>query len=227
MEGFLPELVKCAALNPAIPHICRKHRHFPEVGFVTWDEATILYNYGRTLRDGHFLEVGCWVGWSTLVLALSGLRLTTVDPVLNGLPQGEACRSLLRESKMDAAVKLIGGYSPEAVRKEGEGGMRWDGFFIDGNHEGDAPALDAMECARFASDNCVILFHDLVQPNIASALSSLREKGWKCGLHYTSQMMGVAWRGNIMPLNHTPDPKVPWEFLMSSSLKHLHAFARL
>ena len=45
------------------------------MGLMTWDENTLLYNYGKRLAGRDVLEIGCWIGWSTVALGLGGSAL--------------------------------------------------------------------------------------------------------------------------------------------------------
>jgi hypothetical protein len=56
----------------------------------------------------------------------------------------------------------------------------------------------------------MILFHDLMVPAVAEGLFYLRDRGWKARLFHTVQIMGVAWRGKIRPVDHQPDPAQVW-----------------
>lgn len=69
---------------------------------------------------------------------------------------------------------------------------------------------DAKACAKFAGDDALMLFHDLASPEVAEALDYLEDEGWQTMIYQTMQIMGVAWRGNIAPVKHTPDPSVQW-----------------
>lgn len=56
----------------------------------------------------------------------------------------------------------------------------------------------------------MVLFHDLVYPAVAEGLRYFKEKGWKIRIYHTQQIMGVAWRGNVAPVEHKPDPTISW-----------------
>jgi hypothetical protein len=56
----------------------------------------------------------------------------------------------------------------------------------------------------------MILFHDLASPHVASALHALKAQGWRTMVYETAQIMGVAWRGEIAPVRHKPDPSQLW-----------------
>jgi hypothetical protein len=87
----------------------------------------------------------------------------------------------------------------------------WSLIFIDGNHERPGPLEDAMVCAQLAAPDAAIVFHDLASPDVAEGLDYLRQQGWNTMVYQTMQIMGVAWRGQVQPVRHRPDPSVRWE----------------
>ena len=97
-ESFFPFIVRRRSLNPCVRHTGRYDRRYPGVGVLTLDETTILFNYGLALKNATLIEIGCWVGWSTAAWAFSGVHIVAIDPVLNGLPQGESCRTSLAKA---------------------------------------------------------------------------------------------------------------------------------
>jgi predicted O-methyltransferase YrrM len=181
------------------------------VGFLSRDEAMILYNTALAMRGKPALEIGCWLGWSACHLARGGVTLDVIDPLLKQ-PEFKAsvCDSL-RAASVLASVNLVAGKSPDAVEQLAATGRRWALLFIDGDHDGTAPVHDAEVCARFAEDDALILFHDLASPDVAAGLRYLRHRGWKTLVYQTMQIMGVAWRGSVRPVDHVPDPAVAWE----------------
>lgn len=46
-----------------VPHNFRSDRRSPDVGFVSRDEAHILYNAALQCPGVPALEIGCWMGW--------------------------------------------------------------------------------------------------------------------------------------------------------------------
>jgi hypothetical protein len=41
-------------------------------------------------------------------------------------------------------------------------------------------------------------------------LDALKARGWRTMIYQTAQIMGVAWRGDIAPVRHKPDPAQAW-----------------
>ncbi len=226
-RSCFPEVVRKPPSNPWVPHFLRVDRRVPSVGLLTWDEATILYNYGLHMKSHPALEIGSWIGWSTLVLALADTRLTVVDPLLGDTLQGVTCRAALHRAQVQERVELLGSSSPEAVRALGASGRRWSVFLVDGDHSNDAPLIDAQACADVAEPDAVMLFHDAIQENVTDALLWLQRHGWNCGVHFTAQFVGVAWRGAVTPIPHTPDPAVNWERFVPWRYPHLTRLPRL
>src|SRR5262249_39605289 len=105
-------------------------------------------------------------------------------------------------------VNLVPGRSPEAIAPLAG---PWSLFFIDGDHEAPAPVRDALACLPFAADDCAFVFHDLASPPVDAGLRALAKRGFHVVVYQTAQIMGMAWRGNVTPVAHVPDPDVAWQ----------------
>jgi len=186
------------------------HRH-PFVGFLSRDEAHILYNLALPFRGKRALEIGCWMGWSACHLALAGVALDVVDPMLAQGEFYESVQSSLEHAGVREQVTLIPGYSPPAVEAiAAQHQRRWSLIFIDGDHETVGPLLDAIACEKLADEDALVVFHDLASPYVAEGLEYFRRRGWQTRVYQTMQIMGVAWRGQVQPIAHQPDPRVAW-----------------
>ena len=199
-------------LRREIPHNWYVDGRQPYVGFLSRDEAHILYNTALKFAGKPALEIGCWLGWSACHLALAGVELDVVDPMLGREDfLGSVTSSLTMAGVIDR-VNLIPGYSPAAVVDLVQAQNRqWSLIFIDGNHEVPGPLEDAIACAQFAAPDAMILFHDLAAPAVAQGLDYLKSQGWQTMVYQTMQIMGVAWRGDVQPVAHQPDPSVNWQ----------------
>ncbi len=194
-----------------IPHNIYVDKRQPTVGFINRDEAHILYNSALQFKGKRCLEIGCWLGWSACHFASAEVELDVIDPLLARSEFYESVRSSLRAAGVWEKVNLIAGYSPNKVEELGQQQQRkWSIIFIDGNHEAPGPLNDAIACEKFAEQDALILFHDLVSPDVAQGLNYLKGKGWKTMVYQTAQIMGVAWRGNVEPVIHQADPRVQW-----------------
>ncbi|RCJ24164.1 hypothetical protein A6S26_19245 [Nostoc sp. ATCC 43529] len=198
-------------LRRNIPHNWYVDRRQPGTGFVSRDEAHILYNTALKFQGKKALEIGCWMGWSACHLALGGVELDVIDPMLSTELFYESVTDSLKSAGVKESVNLIPGYSPQAVEELANKFQRkWSLIFIDGHHETPAPLNDVMICEQFAEPDALILFHDLASPDVGEGLDYLKNKGWNTMVYQTMQIMGVAWRGNVEPVIHQPDPEINW-----------------
>lgn len=199
-------------LRREIPHNWYVDERQPTVGFVSRDEAHILYNTALKFKNKKALEIGCWLGWSACHLALAGVELDVVDPLLTRAEFHESVRTSLRAAGVLDSVNLVAGFSPQKVEElAAQLQRKWSLIFIDGDHEEPGPLHDAIAGEQLAEADAMILFHDLASPAVAQGLDYLKQRGWNTLVYQTMQIMGVAWRGNVEPVSHQPDPKVYWK----------------
>lgn len=186
-------------------------RRNPNAGFASRDEAAILYNNALQFRGQPCLEVGCWRGWSAVHLALGAGELDIIDPIFADPDFFNSARHSFELAGVLDKVRLHQGFSPAAIDELSKStGKRWSLIFIDADHEGEAPRKDAEAAIRNAADTAMVLFHDLASPYVAAGLDAMRDAGWQTMVYQTMQIMGVAWRGDVRPVHHIPDPNVFW-----------------
>ncbi len=215
------EAVTWPYFRKEIDHTWYVDRRNPEVGFINKDEAAILFSNARLFSGRRGLEIGAWRGWSTCHLLVSGLAsLDVIEPLLADADWNREFVVAVEGTGEADRANLIPGTSPDEVIRLGDGGRRWSFVFIDGDHDGQAPTTDAITGERYLEPTAMILFHDLISPHVSAALRALDSKGWKTKVYQTAQMMGVAWRGDISPVQHRPDPSQKW-----SIPEHLAGFA--
>ena len=200
-------------LRRNVPHNWYVDRRSPGVGFVSRDEANLIYNIALPFSGQRALEIGCWLGWSACHLALAGVVLDVVDPLLAQSDFFGAVTESLTAAGVMPHVNLIGGASPLAVLDLARKNSRkWSLIFIDGDHEEPGPFRDALTCEPLAEADAIVIFHDLASPAVARGLDFyLTRPGWNTLVYQTMQIMGVAWRGVVTPPRHVPDPTVQWE----------------
>jgi glycosyltransferase involved in cell wall biosynthesis/predicted O-methyltransferase YrrM len=206
-----PQTCPWPYLRHNIPHNWYVDQRQPLVGFLSRDEAQILYNTARQFQGKRALEIGCWVGWSACHLALAGVRLDVIDPLLERPEFFETVDVSLTTAGVRDRVNLQPGYSPAAVHELARlETRRWSLIFIDGNHEAPGPLEDAIVCAQYAEADALVIFHDLASPAVSAGLDYFKQQGWQTRVYQTMQIMGVAWRGQVQPIAHQPDPRVTW-----------------
>jgi len=204
-------------LRRDVPHIWYADERFPLMGFLNRDEAVLLHNLALQFAGRRALEIGSWLGWSTCHLALAGVTLDVIDPAHDDPVIRASVEDSIARCGVADRVQLIGGRSPESIA---EAGHKWSLFFIDGDHEAPGPLRDTIACLPYAADDCAFIFHDLAAPAVAEGLRFLGEKGFNVVIYQTAQIVGFAWRGNVAPVAHVPDPNVAWQLP-----PHLAAFA--
>jgi hypothetical protein len=199
-------------LRREVPHTWYCDRRRPLMGFMGRDEAVLLYNIAKQFRGRPALEIGCWLGWSTCHLALGGVRLDVVDPILAEPMHHDGVEHALRCGGVRDAVSLHAAASPGAIGALAtKAGTVWELFVIDGDHEPPMPELDVEACLEHAAADVAFVFHDLASPDVAAALRRLEARGFNVMVYQTMQIMGIAWRGRVTPVHHVPDPAVAWQ----------------
>lgn len=199
-------------LNKAHPHNWYVDDRFPVIGFLDRDEAMLIHNIALTCKGRRGLEIGSWRGWSSCHIALAGVTLDSIDPVFIMPEHFQDVTSVQTNAGVGDLITLHSGRSPEKVHELArERDEHWAFIFVDGEHDGTAPLDDTRTAAGYAADDAVIVFHDLMAPDVAAALDYLRSTGWKTLVYQTMQIMGVAWRGNLTPPHHVPDPSAAFE----------------
>lgn len=199
-------------LRGEVPHNWYCDDRFPTIGFLNRDEVLILYNIALKFRGKPALEIGSWMGWSTCHLALAGAQVDTLDPIFAKETNRGSLESALNASGLSEQVSIIPKASPDAVHSlAAERGVPWSLFFIDGNHDAPHVELDATACLKYAAQDALFVFHDLASPDVERGLAVLRNAGFKTLIYQTMQIMGVAWRGDCAPIDHTPDPMIDWK----------------
>ncbi len=210
-------------LRRSIPHNWYADKRAPHTGFLNRDESHILYNTALRFRGKRALEIGCWLGWSACHMALAGVQLDVIDPVLGRQDFLDSISGSLRAAGVLPSVNLVPGFSPREVQELARRlNLKWPLFFIDGNHDDYFPVFDTAVCVEYAEEDALILFHDLASPDVASGLEYLRQRGWNTMVYMTAQIMGVGWRGKVEPVRHVPDMSINWQ--IPDHLKNFQIF---
>jgi glycosyltransferase involved in cell wall biosynthesis/predicted O-methyltransferase YrrM len=194
-----------------VPHNWYVDRRYPTVGFLNHDEAHILYNTAKQFVGKRALEIGCWLGWSACHLAAAGVELDVIEPMLAQSDLAESVSSSLVSAHVLERVNLIGGYTQQKVVELAKAKQcKWPLIFFEGNYQAPVPLYNAILCEKYAEEDAIILFHNLASPDVAQGWEYFRQQGWNVMIYQTMQIMGVAWRGNVKPVMHQPDPQVHW-----------------
>ena len=198
-------------LRREIDHSFRVDQRNPIVGFINRDEASVLYCNARLFAGRKGIEIGAWRGWSTAHLIASGLgSLHVVEPLLVDPVWRAELEEVARAAGGGETTIFVPEASPAAVERLGLSGVRWSFAFIDGDHDGEAPTRDALALVPSLEPTAMVLFHDLISPYVAKGFRALEARGWNVIAYQTAQMVGAAWRGEVAPVAHKPDPSQVW-----------------
>lgn len=173
-------------------------------------ECAILYECARRVAPGLALDVGAHCGWTTAHMAAAGLDVVPVDPMLRlqgFLDRFEQNMSPWWDRVRDMSWMTSNEYfaSTEALPKSA---VNFNLVCIDGDHERGKPLEDARNAAAHLTETGVILLHDTLGQPVQEAVTWLLDHGFKARVYETVHVVTVAWRGDFVPPDFTPDPRV-------------------
>lgn len=176
----------------------------PDCGFMTHDEAAILYECSRRI-GGRWVDIGSRMMWSTAHIAAAGVEVCAVDPAYCDDRFRERTGILAANPGKIRVFPLASiDFFAEALIDE------VSGVCIDGNHDDPEPLNDARRALGVLADTGVIVLHDFWGQPIRDAARYLMDEGLKCVVYNTPNGMAVCWRGEFVPPSHVPDPSIDW-----------------
>lgn len=199
-------------LRSGVPHLWRSdsRNDTPYVtGNASVEEAACLWALARQFAGRRGLEIGSHYGWTAAHLLAAGLELDCVDPEFSREIRVRQVSEALDRVPGGGSVRLWGGFSP-AILPEVRASRPepWSFVFIDGSHDGTAPADDARGVLPHLAPDAMIVLHDLTSPHVEAGLALFRAAGFETRLFNTMQILGVAWRGAVEVFDHVPDPNI-------------------
>ncbi len=181
----------------------------PECGFMTHDEAAILYNCGER-APGEWVDIGARLMWTSSYLAYALRFVLSVDPAF----KNPAFRSRAAENlwllDQHELIYLFPMTSKEFFAGPVNTFNCISGVCIDGNHDRPEPLNDAKGALAHLPETGVIVFHDFWGDPIREGVNYLLDRGLKCRVYDTPNGMAVCWRGDFTPPHHIPDPAIDW-----------------
>jgi hypothetical protein len=207
-----PRRNKWPYLRSAAPHIWRTDSRSSNqhIGVLSMEEAILLYHLALPHGGKRGLAIGCHFAWSTAHLLAAHLNLDVVDPKLSRDDQWNAVDESLSKIPTRGSYRLWAAYSPSILPALRETKTEpWSFVFIDGDHEGDAPRRDAQTVLVHCAPDATVVLHDLASPDVTAGLEVFRAAGWNVRIYNTMQIMGVAWRGDLIPVDYPPDLRMP------------------
>lgn len=183
----------------------------PDCGYLTHDEAAILYEAARRWPK-NWIDIGCRFGWSTAHIAAARANVIGCDPLLaDDLLMDEAiCPSpVYRDGdKWEGVWGLTSATSSEVLTAE----TLVSAAHIDGCHDWPEPLLDAARAIKAGAK--VLVWHDFLGEPVQRAVYEItRAHGWVWCTYWTPNGMAVAWEPSIdfEPPAHQRDERVDWK----------------
>ncbi len=199
-------------LRPEVPHLWRtdSRNDMPyTIGNASVEEAVCLYALARQFEGKRGLEIGSHFGWTAAHLVAAGLHLDCVDPEFLREVRSKLVSESLDKVSGTGSYRLWGGYSPDILPEVRESKPEpWSFAFIDGRHDGSAPADDARGVLPFLAPDALVVFNDLAAPDVEAGLAVFRNAGFSTRLFNTMQILGVAWRGDVTIFDHVADRNI-------------------
>lgn len=153
-------------------------------GWLSRREAQLLHRAALgTPTDGTIVEVGAFRGRSTALLASTGRRVVTIDPLVVGSQVDE--NRVIGSADAFALDDVVSSFencrwirraSTEVV--DAEIPPRIDMLYIDGEHEGDAAYRDFMRFRANLAPGASVAFHDFDSvPGVTQSVRRLESEG--------------------------------------------------
>ena len=133
-----------------------------------------------------------------------------VEPLLADPDWRSEFEAVVRAAGGEATTVLVPEPSPEAVVRLGEAGRRWSFVFIDGDHDGEAPTATRSPACLTSNRRRWRFSMTSSRHTSPRACRAFEAAGWNVVAYQTAQMVGVAWRGDVAPVAHIPDPTQTW-----------------
>lgn len=176
----------------------------------TASEAMLLYHLVKLSAYSRVCEVGSYVGWSTVHIALA-LRevsacaeLTCIDPFVESSPHirpelvYETFNTNIAHAGVEDLIRVVRGYSPGALLKAAPAGG-WELAFLDGWHLDGQPLRDILGIVRHIGPKGVLVLHDVWMPDVRDGLIYLLGQGWEGLILATANFLTVLWRSGQRP----------------------------
>lgn len=210
---------------------------FAGCGYMTPEEAGLLYRIAQASPKGWWLEIGTHTGWSLAHVMAAGRDAVGLDPEYAQVSHNQtqspdaflkrATENLQRVSESIAGsgrFKLLGVTSTEffadATLRPFEG--RPAGVIIDGDHGDPHPVADALgTIATF--DPPVIILHDAMIHAVQRGAFALQRRGYFTKTYRTAQLLVVAWKDPAWtPPEHIPEAGFDWKsWMMTRRLSYV------
>lgn len=155
-----------------IPALERSKRPYLIPTSVTPLESAVLFKMAN--EAGTVLEVGAWHGYSTILMAIAGAMVYSVDPhTADGADTWPTFQANLAEWHVEDRVTALREQDLTALPRLIRQAARFDAAFIDGDHSHEAVCFDVRACRQLVRPGGYIALHDYVDawPGVVSAVT--------------------------------------------------------
>lgn len=202
----------------------------PDCGYLTGDEAGILYQISRAWPDKRWVDIGSRFGWTAAhILAGGASDVWMVDPAYRNPVETQLA---LRQCPFGIPSPYT---SKEFFRKAetGPNPVLLEAAMIDGDHDSPEPTLDALRAIAAGCE--VLVWHDFKGKPVRDAVGfvlgapiiptidltgylHVAPEIWRARVYWTPNGMAVAWRQGcgFVPPDHVPDPAIDWQAVKAS-----------
>lgn len=191
-------------------HARRLDCRFPRIPMPSRDEAALIYNTALRVQGTRMLVAGAGCGWTLAHVRAAGGFLDVIDPTL--------VNPMVKESVVTVLTAIPTGefqYTatvPDGIKNllEGKAGQ-WSLLLLDADAFTVVTRLFLDAVLPHLADDAFILMVGAAHTESAPALARLAETGWNLRVYDTARALAVAWRGDVEPVAHIPDPAVVWD----------------
>lgn len=187
-------------------------------GYASQDEFDVLYDLASTVGP-NWLEIGAHTGWTTAaLLGARGNTIVSLEPGFHDISMlARFTENIERVHQQRKEYQLPPGRvisskipSHEYLLKL-EGIPKFNGIFVDGNHDDIWPTVDAILAEQRLAPDGLIVFHDFAGMPIQAAVRYLHvAKNHACEIFETNQLIAVCSPSAIPDCPHRGDPDVNW-----------------
>tara|TARA_A100001011_G_scaffold395530_1_gene490829 strand:+ start:36233 stop:37003 length:771 start_codon:yes stop_codon:yes gene_type:complete len=193
LDSFYVELVKLyerngfevqSSLSPAhfpgfnladIPftYILKRGKRMCKGGGLSIVELMFLQCITSIVKPKNIFVIGNAFGWTTLALGLMSERSRVLAIDMCPRPEEELGIKITNDlgKQITAEIKAIKGKSPDdvprVIRDNFEDGI--DLVLIDGGHNSVQQSVDFDVCKKFANEQCIYVFHDVINFNMVDS----------------------------------------------------------
>lgn len=182
---------------------------YKKCGMLTLDESNIIYEFAKQIPGGRFFDIGAHTGLSTMTLASAkDSTVFAIDPMFAVDPFFERFLENTQEFLNITTSSLRSDQVLDQAQQYLNPGF--DGAIIDGDHCEPFPRRDVVLVDEFLRRQGFIVLHDAWGEPVWSVAGRLKARGFQTRFYSTPHGLIAAWRGDLTPPDHTPDPRVDW-----------------